>query len=115
MAKVNPENPKENIEEELQSLQEIVNHSQYIIDGLQGNTAWEEVLKDFQQERQRLDDNWQYVSDPAKMNEWRVTKMAVMKIINMLADYEQDKLRALAEIQALKNPDKEIIRDYDNE
>ena len=109
----NPENPNsENKEEALERLQGIVGRSQLIVDNLEKNVGWEGVVEDLSKERQRLDDNWQYVIDEKKWLEFRVTKLAVMKILNLLDDYKVDRARASREIYELEHPDKVISKDY---
>lgn len=97
----------------LSDLQEIVNKCDTIINGLAPSIAWQTALEDFKAERQRLDDTWQYITDDKKWFEFRVTKLAVDKIINLVEDYKKDKQKALSEIDMLVNPDK-IAKDVDN-
>jgi hypothetical protein len=98
----------------IEELQRIINRSQLILDHLQNNVGWEMVLEDITKEKQRLDDNWQYETDEKKWIEWRATKMAVIKILNVLNDYRMDIQTALEEKYKLENPDKVIHRDVDN-
>jgi len=108
----NQKNQKPN--EVSSDLQERVNRNQYIIDGLRDNGAWVKVIEDVEQQRKRLDDRWQYVSDPAKMNEFRITKMAVMKVINLLSDYEFDMKQAQEVLSKINNTETNIPADVDN-
>ncbi len=107
--KIDPEARKE-----IEEAQKIVNRSQTIIDGLRNNQAWEMVIEDFKDERQRLDDTWQYITDEKKWYEYRVTKMAVMKIINMISDYEADMKTAAGKIDKIKSTTEQIPVDVDN-
>lgn len=94
------------------SLQDVINRCQLIIDGLENNGAWLAVLEDFNEQRQRLDDTWQNVSDDKAWYEYRITKLAVMKVLNLVEDYKSDMKVALEEKFKLDNPDKIIQRDY---
>jgi hypothetical protein len=89
-----------------------VNKSSIAIDNLGKNPGWEIVLADISEQKKRLDDTWQFISDEKKMQEYRVTKIAVMKILNIIDDYRADKDTALEEIYRIENPDKIISKDY---
>lgn len=102
------------VNERIDGLKDIVNRCQLILDCLEGNDGWLKVIDDFTAERQRLDDNWQFVNEDKQWIEWRATKMAVMKVLNILEDYKADKKLALEEIFKLENPDKIIHKDVDN-
>lgn len=104
--------PKQNRED---VLLDIINRSQSVINGLTGNGAWDLVLSDVGKQCKNLDDNWQYVSDEKKMHEFRVTKMAMMKIMNLLQDYAHDRDLADKELTTIRNSDKVIDKDVDNE
>ena len=112
-----PQNQKSresSVEDQIKEAQAIVDNAQYIIDGLIGNGAWERVLEDFQKERQRLDDTWQFVQEDKRWYEYRITKMAVLKIVNLIGDYRQDKETALSRIQDLIDTEDRIPKDVDN-
>ena len=109
----NPENQtSETKEQAIERLQGTVNRNQQIIDGLENNPGWEGVVEDLSRERKRLDDTWQYVTDEKKWLEFRVTKLAVMKILNLIDDYKQDKVTALNEIYIWEHPEEIIKKDY---
>lgn len=111
----NPENPNsETKDQAIERLQGIAGRNQLIIDNLEKNVGWEGVIEDFTKERQRLDDTWQYVTDEKRWQEFRVTKLAVMKILNLLNDYKQDKSTALREIYEWEHPEKVTMKDYDS-
>ena len=113
-----PQDPRQKVDPEAQKeiseAQERVNRSQTIIDGLRNNQAWEMVVEDSKVGRQRLDDSWQGVTDEKKWVEYRVTKMAVMKIINLIDDYEADMLTAARIIDKIRNSAEQIPVDVDN-
>lgn len=96
-------------------LLEVINRASAVINGLSGNSAWEIVCRDVEANRRNLDDNWQFVSDEKKMHEFRVTKIAVLKILNLLRDYQHDKELAEAELKKIQNPETVIDKDTDNE
>lgn len=82
------------------------------MDGLENSGGWLIVLEDFSEQRQRLDDTWQNVTDEKTWFEYRITKMATMKVLNLVDDYRQDMKTALTEKYKLENPDKVIQKDY---
>ena len=96
------------------SLQDIINKNQYIITGLKDNGAWKAVLEDVNKNKQKLDDTWQYISDPVKMMEFRITKLAVMKIVNLISDYEADSRVALENLKKIEDTEGQIPADVDN-
>ena len=71
-------------------------------------------MEDVTKQKQKLDDVWQYVSEPTKWNELRVTKMAVMKILNLVKDYEADSKVAAEMLDKMKKPKENIAADVDN-
>jgi hypothetical protein len=102
--------PKDRIEE----LNDITGRCQLILDNLEHNAGWELVIEDIEKERKRLDDNWQFVTEEKQWIEWRATKMAVLKILNLMDDYKNDFKMASEERYVLENPDKVINKDVDN-
>ena len=102
-------------QKKIDAAKKILNRSQHIVDGLKNNEAWDMVLEDIKSERQRLDDTWHLLTDEKKWYEFRVTKMAVMKIINMISDYESDMKLAASEIDKVKHSADQIPHDVDNE
>ena len=86
-----------------------------VINGLESSGAWTIVLEDVEETRQRLDDTWQNISNEKDWYEFRVTKMAVMKIINLIDDYKNDRLVASDELFKTQNPDKVIQADVQND
>jgi len=101
---------KEQVRQE--NLDKIARRSAEVVSGLD-NGAWRIVLEDMEAQRKGLDDNWQFVSDPAKLLEFRVTKMAVMKIINLVNDYRLVGESARTELEKINNPEENIDKDVD--
>ena len=103
--------------QELQSpkqLQEVVNKCQFIIDGLETNGAWEKVIEDFKLTVKDLDDTWHFVKDEKIWFEYRITKMASMKVLHLIEGYRQDKVDALQKLQDLNPTEDTIVKDFDN-
>jgi hypothetical protein len=85
-----------------------------MIEGLGNHGPFLEMLEDFKLTRQRIDDNWQLVSDEKKLQEMRITKLAIMSVINIVEDYKHDLSKAQEELVKIENPDAIIHKDYDN-
>jgi len=83
-----------------------------VVDSLESNPGWLAVVDDFNEQRWRLDDTWQNVSDDKAWFEYRVTKLAVMKVLNLVDDYKNDMKVALDQKYKEDNPDKVIQKDY---
>ena len=106
-----PNQPKLNSE----ALLKIINRSQTVINGLNGNDAWAIVLEDFGNQCKNLDSNWQFVNDEKKMYEFKITKIAAMSVVNLVDNYKfnlQQATQALKETVDHKN---NIEKDTDNE
>jgi hypothetical protein len=107
-----PQNPE--VSSDKDRLQDVINRSDLIINGLEHNRSWELVVEDLGKQQQKLDDSWQYVTDEKKWLEYRITKLATMKLLSLIDDYKNDKGLAQKELFLLENPDKAIQKDYDN-
>jgi len=101
-------------EEIRQELQDKVSRCNMILRELENNQGFRAMLEDFNKTRMNIDNNWQFIFEPDKLQEMRVTKMAVMSILNMLESYEHDKNTAAAKLVELDNEDKIISGDFDN-
>lgn len=98
-----------------ENLETIARRAGAIVSGLEDSSAWKLVLEDFGKEIKRLDDTWQYIYEDKEWYEYRITKMAAMKVANLIEDYKHDLNRASEELKALENPATHIQKDIDNE
>jgi len=85
-----------------------------VVNELQNNDAFRCVMEDFQKHKEMIDSNWQFVTDKEKLEEMRITKLAVLSLLNIIETYKADKTRAEAELLKMDNPDDLINKDYDN-
>lgn len=108
----NQQTGHETQEQALDRLRGVVNKASIVIDNLEHNAGWEKVVEDMNEQKKRLDDTWQFISDEKKMQEYRITKIAVMKILNIIDDYRNDKAIASGEIYTIEHPDKVMKKDY---
>jgi hypothetical protein len=86
-----------------------------VVKGLESNRAWQIILKHLGEQRQLIDDNWHMLIDDKKLAEARVTKFAVMHLLNLKKSYEEDLKNATEQLQRLDSPKEEILKDYDGE
>jgi hypothetical protein len=73
------------------------------------------IFRDLEEQRKRLDDKWQEITDPARWNEARVLKMATMHVLELKAKYQEELDNCKLELGKYQNTDKVIPRDYDME
>lgn len=109
--------PKTNqkIEDVVSDLQRVIETCQVVVDNLENNPGWHRVVEDFEAQRDRLDNTWQNVTDEKTWMEFRVTKLAVNKVLNIIEDYKADKKRAFEEMFKIQNPDVVTHIDVDNQ
>lgn len=86
-----------------------------VVDELESSPVWKIVQDDLEYQRQQIDDRWQEIVDPQKIQEVRVLKMATMHILNLKHKYKEELDALETELDKLRNTDKEIIKDYDTE
>lgn len=63
-----------------------------ILAELKNSQAWQFIVEDFSETKQRIDDSWAFIpsTEPEKLSELRVSKMAIMQVINLIENYEHD-------------------------
>ena len=92
-----------------------ISDCQRVVDELESSPVWNIILGDLELQRQNLDDNWQSITDPERLKEARILKLATMHILNSKGKY-QDELKGLKKnLEGLRNTDTAIIKDYDLE
>ena len=96
-------------------LLERINRSNEIITGLEGNIAFKLALEDFEKQKKRIDDYWQYENDQKNLESLRITKLATLSVLNIIDNYKFDLEKARQELYKLDNPSKVIKKDYDEE
>lgn len=98
-----------------ENLRKVISRSSAVINEMKSSKSWEIILEDFNKTKTTIDDNWHLVDDEKKLKELRVTKMAIMSILNTLSNYEHDKVEAEKQLYALEHPDKVQTSDYDGD
>jgi hypothetical protein len=104
----------ENLEKIKEDLGARIAKCNRIIQGLQSNDAFNEMLSDFKDQMKRLDDSWQWITDEKLLKETQITKMAYLSIVNCLDTYKHDMEEADRQLMELNNPDEIMGKDFDN-
>lgn len=92
-----------------------INRCNEIITGLEGNNAFKLALEDFEKQKKRIDDYWQYENDPKNLESLKITKLATISVLNIVDNYKYDLKKAKQELYQLDNPDKTVMKDWDEE
>lgn len=93
----------------------IIEKSGMVVHGLENNQAYIQLISDFKDTANKIDDAWHLVSDLNKLNEMRITKLAAVSIVNALDNYKMDLNKATEQLAKLRNPDKIMDKDYDEQ
>lgn len=99
---------KDPIDLELSKINTVLNY-------LKGSEAWGIVIEDCISYAKELDNRWCYIVKPEEMQEARVTKMALMHVMNLLDRYELNKQNLEKEKVSMDNIKDFIPRDMDIE
>ena len=92
-----------------------IEECQLVINEIDASPLWQIVLKDMEVQRKMLDDNWQEIADPLKLEKARELKFATMHILLLKDKYTEEKEETIKELKASQETDKSIIKDYDLE
>lgn len=87
-------------------LRKISRNSQ-IVSELKDSASWRMIREDFLDTKRRIDDTWAFVpvTEPEKLQELRVTRLAVDSIINLLGNYEHDLKTAQEQLAKADDPE----------
>lgn len=101
-----------NREEELLSK---IDRASKVINGIPGNEAIQILFEDLAKTRETIDNNWHLVVDEKKLQELRVTKLAIGTLLSIVQSYEHDYKLAQKELEELRNKKHFVGKDYDTE
>lgn len=76
-----------------------------VVNDLKNSGAWQIIVEDFTNEKQRIDDTWHLVSDAAQLTELRVAKMAIQQILALVGSYEHDLKVANEQLAVIDDPE----------
>lgn len=105
----------ESLDDTLSRLHDRKNKCETVISELKESEGWRILIEDLSRTRQELDDHWHLIdpkSDEKKLNEFRVTKLAINTLINTVNTYTEELDRVNSEIEHSENPDKFQTSDY---
>lgn len=89
-----------------------VNRNSIIVHELKNSQAWQFITEDFNIEKQRIDDSWAVIDDPKSLSELRITKLAILQIVNMASAYEHDLKIAKEQLEKIDDPDALMQSNY---
>ncbi len=98
--------------------QELVNRieeCEIVINELDNSMVWKIVQKDLLQQKQMIDDNWQDLVDPDKLQKARELKFATMHVLSLKDKYSEEFKCKQKELQTYQNLETNIPKDYDLE
>jgi hypothetical protein len=103
------------IEERKKELSIIINRIDKILAGLTKNESFDLFLDDYKTQMKRIDETWQYIEDPKKLESMKIMKLATLSVINVIDIYKLDLQNAKLELAKLENPDVLVNKDYDSQ
>lgn len=86
-----------------------------VLEHISSCPAWEIILRDLTEQKKVIDDNWQEINDPLKLDKARNLKFAYVHLINIHEKYKIDMEECKKHLEVLQNPETNISRDYDEE
>ncbi len=92
-----------------------IGECEIVISELDNTGVWKIVQKDLQEQRQMLDDNWQEITEPDKLQKARELKHATVHILRLKDSYKEELEAKKKELATYQNVKEEIPKDYDLE
>ena len=110
-----PAHKNERVNDRKQQLIEKIAEYETVVRGVENSEAWRIILKDIDSLRAKIDDNWAMQFEAKKLDEMRVTKFAVMYLLNIINSYKSDLDISKKEMYQIDNPNTVLNKYYDNE
>ena len=110
-----PKQKSEQVLDRKQQLIDKISECETVVRGVENSEAWRIILKDIDSLRAKIDDNWAMQFEAKKLDEMRVTKFAVMYLLNIINSYKSDLDIAKKEMYQIDNPNTVLNKYYDNE
>lgn len=110
-----PESQNPPVSDYEQALIDRISRARTVIDDVRTSASWKIALEDTEQSIRIADDNWHRTNDQKMLDELRITKLAGVFWRDIIKRYESDKAMAEKELEVVRNPDKEIHKDYDKD
>jgi len=108
-------NFEENEQDYTEMLSRRIDECETVISEIDNSGLWKIVLRDMEEQKKMLDDSWQDITDPLKIQKARELKFATLHIVNLRDKYEEEMKSKQKELAQLQNYKNEITKDYDNE
>lgn len=86
-----------------------------VVNELDNSGIWRIIQADLQVQRKMLDDNWQEITEPDKLQKARELKFATLHILNLKEKYQEELEAKKKELATYQNVAEEIPKDYDLE
>jgi hypothetical protein len=86
-----------------------------VVNELDNSFIWKIIQKDLEVQRKMLDDNWQEIVEPEKLQKARELKFATLHILNLKEKYKEELEAKKKELGTYQNVAEEIPKDYDME
>lgn len=86
-----------------------------VVNELDNSSIWQIVQKDLELQRKILDNNWQEITEPDKLQKARELKFATLHILNLKEKYQEELEAKKKELETYQNVDTNIPKDYDLE
>ena len=103
------------VEKTIEELNLKISRANTVLRELPASSGFKILIEDFTAQKKMIDENWHLVKDEKTLTEFRITKFAVLTLINTVQSYEADLKQATEELRKLENPETIIGKDYDNE
>jgi hypothetical protein len=86
-----------------------------IIRELENNPGFRELTKDLNGTKEMLDNSWYLTSDKKQLRDMQLRAYGTVLMVNILDKYEAMRDKYESDLDILKNPKKNINKDWDNE
>lgn len=87
----------------------------FMVNGLENHEAYATLLRNFEESARLIDSAWQSETDPARLNQMRITKLAAMTLLEFIPQAKEEMDKIQAELAKIENPEEAVHRDYDPE
>jgi hypothetical protein len=84
-----------------------------IVSGLENNTSFKELLKDFERNKVMADSAWHETTDPKLLDQLRVLKFSSVTLLTVLDSYKAEIDSIEKELFKMEHPEEVIQKDYD--
>lgn len=91
-----------------------VSRNSSVVAELKNSSAWRIIVEDYEEAKRRADDAWAFIpeSEPEKLRELKITKLAIAQVLNLLSNYEHDLLKAQEQLSKVDSPEELYSQNY---